>query len=194
LYPIIVRHQTDRDSPAKTDRMTPQAPYRLPPEPPPRVREALRKRLPSRDQDAFTALFTLRSTAQQVENTVSDWLVGTAGSIARFQIMALLWASDDRGVPHKEVVAALGVTRATISGLMAGLERDGLVVSTVAENDRRNLLARLTEKGQAMMDGALKPNSLRLRAAFNLLSVDELSTLIGLLQRVRQGFANSAAK
>jgi DNA-binding MarR family transcriptional regulator len=176
------------------DTMTLQTPHRLPPEPPPRVQEALRKRLPNRDQNAFTAMFTLRNTAQQVENVISEWLAGTAGSVARFQIMALLWASDDRGVPHKEIVAALGVTRATVSGLMAGLERDGLLVSAVAENDRRNLVARLTEKGQAMIDGAVKPNSVRLRAAFALLSTDELATLTELLHRVRQGFASSAGK
>jgi DNA-binding MarR family transcriptional regulator len=158
------------------------------------VLEALRKRLPSRDLDAFTAMFTLRNTAQQVENVITEWLVGTAGSVARFQIMALLWASDDRGGPHKEIVAALGVTRATVSGLIAGLERDGLVVSTVDENDRRNLVARLTEKGQAVIDGAVKPNSTRLRAAFALLSKDELATLTELLRRVRQGFASSAGK
>jgi DNA-binding MarR family transcriptional regulator len=174
--------------------MTLQPPYRLPPEPPPLVLEALRKRLPSRDLDAFTATFTLRNTAQQVENVITEWLEGTAGSVARFQIMALLWASDDRGVPHKEIVAALAVTRATLSGLMAGLERDGLVVSTVAQNDRRNLLARLTEQGQAMIDGAVKPNSARMRAAFALLSKDELATLTELLRRVRQGFASSAWK
>lgn len=64
----------------------------------------------------------------------------------------------------------------------------------MAENDRRNLLARLTEKGQAMIDGAMKPNSARLRAGFALLSTDELVTLTGLLGRVRQGFTRSAAK
>jgi DNA-binding MarR family transcriptional regulator len=174
--------------------MTTPTPHRPPPEPPARVLQALRKRLPSRDQDAFTAMFTLRNTAQQVENVISEWLAGTAGSVARFQIMALLWASDDRGVPHKEIVGVLDVTRAAVSGLMAGLERDGLVASTVAENDRRNLLARLTEKGQAMMDGAVKPNSVRLRAGFARLSKDELVTLTGLLHRVRQGFASSARK
>jgi DNA-binding MarR family transcriptional regulator len=174
--------------------MTLRTPHRLPAEPPPRVQEALRKRLPSQDLDAFTAMFTLRNTAQLVENVISEWLAGTAGSVARFQIMALLWASDDRGVPHKEVVAALGVTRATVSGLMAGLERDGLVASAVAKDDRRNLLAGLTEKGQAMMDGAVKPNSVRLRAAFALLSTDELVILIRLLHRVRRGFASSAVK
>jgi DNA-binding MarR family transcriptional regulator len=172
--------------------MTPQVPHRLPAEPPPQVQEALRKRMPSRDLDAFTAMFTLRRTAQQVENVVSEWLAETAGSVARFQIMALLWASDGRGVPHKEVVAALGVTRATVSGLMAGLERDGLVVSTVAESDRRNLVACLTEKGQTMMDGVVRPNSVRLRAAFAQLSKDELETLTALLHRVRQGFASIA--
>jgi hypothetical protein len=60
--------------------MTTPTPNRLPPEPPARVPEALRKRLPSRDQDAFTAMFMLRNTAQQVENVLaSGWRDGRVG-------------------------------------------------------------------------------------------------------------------
>ncbi len=34
-------------------------------------------------------------------------------------------------MPQKEIVAALGVTRATVSGLIAVLEREGLVKSSM---------------------------------------------------------------
>jgi DNA-binding MarR family transcriptional regulator len=162
------------------------------PEPPPTVVAAFRKRLPSRELSAFLAMFAIRSTAQQIDNVVSQWLADTAGSVARFQVMGLIWASEGRGVPHKEIVAALGVTRATVSGLMAALERDGLVRSVVAPDDRRNLIARLTETGHAMIDGAVAPNSTRLRTAFGGLTKDELATLTDLMQRVRQGFAGTA--
>jgi len=55
--------------------------------------------------------------------------------------------SDERNVftpqiPPLAIVAALGVTRATVSGLMAALERDGLVKSAVGRHDRRNLKRR----------------------------------------------------
>ena len=174
--------------------MAPSASRPLPPEPPPAVLAALRSRLAGREREAMGALFALRRTAQQVDNAVTEWLSGVGGSIARFQVMSILWASGDDGVPHKEIVAALGVTRATVSGLIAGLERDGLIQSTVDQADRRNQTARLTDEGRLRMDGAFKANATRLRTAFALLSRDELTAFSEMLQRVRQGFANSGEK
>jgi DNA-binding MarR family transcriptional regulator len=140
----------------------------------------------------FGALFVLRATAQQMDNAVTEWMADSAATPARFQILMLLWAARGRGVPHKEIVAALGVTRATISGLMAALERDGMVTSAVASDDRRNLLASLTRKGEAIVEKALETNRVRLRTAFTALSSDELTTLTTLLGLVRQGFSVSA--
>ena len=161
----------------------------LPPKPPPAVMEAIRKRLSGRELKALEAVFALRTTAQQVDNTVTEWMAGTAGSPARFQILMMLWAAEGRGVPQKEIVAALGVTRATVSGLMAALERDGLVRSVVGRDDRRSLLASLTSKGEAIVGKATEANTARLRAAFASLSLEELATFTALVLRVRQGFA-----
>jgi DNA-binding MarR family transcriptional regulator len=127
-----------------------------------------------------------------MDNAVSEWMADTAATPARFQILMLLAAQRGRSVPHKEIVAALGVTRATVSGLMAALERDGLVTSAVASDDRRNLLASLTPKGEVIVDKAIETNRARLRTAFTALSSDELRMLTTLLERVRQGFSASA--
>lgn len=169
--------------------MPPRPPHRLPAEPPPTVLEAFRKRLSGRELAALSAVFTLRSTAQQAENALTQWMAGTAGSPARFQILGLLWASGGSGVPHKEIVAALGVTRATVSELMAALERDGLLASAVDRDDRRNLVATLTPLGRSIMEKAVEANTIRLRATFGSLTSEELKTLTALLLRVRQGFA-----
>jgi DNA-binding MarR family transcriptional regulator len=160
-------------------------PSQLPSEPPPTVMAAIRKRFSGREQQAFGATFVVRATAQQIDNAVTEWMAESAATPARFQILMLLGAQEGHGVPHKEIVAALGVTRATVSGLMAALERDGLVTSAVASDDRRNLLASLIER-------AVETNRARLRTAFTGLSSDELTTLTTLLERVRQGFSVSA--
>jgi len=167
-------------------------PSQLPSEPPPAIMAALRNRFSGREQQAYGALFVVRTTAQQMDNAVSEWMADSAATPARFQILMVLWAARGRGVPHKEIVAALGVTRATISGLMATLERDSLVTSAVASDDRRNLLASLTPKGEAIVEKAIETNRARLRTAFTALSSDELMTLTTLLERVRQGFSVSA--
>ena len=174
--------------------MAPRSPHRLPPEPPPAIVEALRKRLPARDLTALSVVIALRTTAQQVENAITQWMAGTVGSPARFQILGLLWASEESGVPHKEIVAALGVTRATVSGLMAGLERDGLLTSSVDSDDRRNLIANLTTKGRMIMEMAVEANAARMRAALAPLSADDLTTVAALLRRIRQGFTAGAGK
>jgi DNA-binding MarR family transcriptional regulator len=165
-----------------------RTPHKLPAEPPPTVMEALRKRLSAQDLPAFGALFALRTAAQQVDNAVTGWMADTAGTPARFQILSLLWASGASGVPHKDIVLGLQVTRATVSGLMAALERDGLVKSAVDRDDRRNLIASLTSRGRAIFEKSIDSNLTSLRAAFATLSADELGLLASLLQRVRQGF------
>jgi DNA-binding MarR family transcriptional regulator len=152
---------------------------------------ALRSRLSEQEQLMLGTVFVVRATAQQLDNAVSGWMADTAATPARFQILAQLWAAKGRGVPQKEIATAMGVTRATVSGLMAALERDGLVASTVASEDRRSLLARLTRKGQAIIEKALEANVVRLRAAFAGMSPDELTILTALLARVRQGFSAS---
>jgi DNA-binding MarR family transcriptional regulator len=167
--------------------MRPRTPHQLPPKPPPTVIEAIRKRLAGQDLPALDVVFALRMTAQQMDNVITEWMADTAGTPARFQILAQLWASGASGVPHKEIVKALEVSRATVSGLMAALERDGLVKSSVDRDDRRNLVATLTSRGRAIVEKAIDSNAVPLRAVFATLSADERATLMSLLQRLRQG-------
>jgi DNA-binding MarR family transcriptional regulator len=154
--------------------------------------EAIRKRLSRREMQAVETVFALRTTAQQVDNAITEWFAGTAGSPARYQILMMLWAAGGNGVPHKDIVAAMGVTRATVSGLMTALEREGLVRSSVDSDDRRQLLATLTSRGEAVISKATEANTTRLRAVFASLSSAELTTLTALLHHVREGFAASA--
>ncbi len=169
--------------------MSPRTPHLLPGEAPPTVMEALCKRFAGQDLPALDVVFALRMTSQQVDNTITDWMADTAGTPARFRILALLWASGAGGVPHKEIVKALEVTRATVSGLMTSLERDGLVKSTVDRDDRRNQIAALTSRGRTILEKSIDTNFASLRAAFSTLSVDDRATLMSLLQRLRQGFS-----
>lgn len=136
------------------------------------------------------ALFALRTTAQRAENALTDWFEDTTGSVARFQILMMLWAAQGSAVPHKHITATLRVTRATVSELMTALEREGLVRSSADRDDRRKLLATLTSKGKTVISKALEVNITRLRSMFQSLSATELKTLTTLLERVREGFVS----
>jgi DNA-binding MarR family transcriptional regulator len=157
--------------------------------PPPAVMEQIRGHLSEREVQGMETMFALRATAQQVENIVGEWLAGTVGSTARYHILMALWASKGEGIPHKEIVEAMGVTRATVSGLMTALEREGFVKSTIDKVDRRKQIARLTPKGEAAIKKAFELNMGKFRGAFGSLTPVELATLRTLLQRVRESFA-----
>ena len=164
-------------------------PIERPPGPPPAVMEKIRQRLSERELQGLRTVFTLRATAQHVDNAISQWMAGSVGSVARYQILMALWASKGKGIPHKHIVEAMGVTRATVSGLMAALERDGLVKSQVDGEDRRKLIARLTAKGEAVIKKQHELNLVKFRAVFSSLTSEELSSLTALLHRFREAFA-----
>ena len=130
-------------------------------------------------------MFALRGTAQQIDNAVNERM---AGSLARYQILMAVRATKGAGISHKDIVEAMGVTRATVSGLMAALEREGLVKSSVDTGDRRKLIARLTAKGQIVVEEAFGVAIARFGRLFAAFSREELMTLTALLNRVREEF------
>ncbi len=169
--------------------MSVRKPIERPPGPPPAVMEKIRQHLSERELQGLRTVFTLRATAQHVDNAISEWMAGSVGSVARYQILMALWASKGKGISHKHIVAAMGVTRATVSGLMAALKRDGLVKSQVDGEDRRKLIARLTAKGEAVIKKQHELNLVKFRAVFTSFTSEGLSSLTALLHRFRKAFA-----
>jgi len=159
--------------------------------PPPEVVDAIGRRLTAPRRQRLETIFLLRSTAQQVENSVSEWLAGLAGSPARFQTLVVLWAAGGRPVQHQEIISALRLKRATVSALMFSLEQDGLVQSVPDRQDRRRLLATLTSKGEKVTSDAMDLNAVRLEEMMHDLSAEDLTTLQRLLERLREDFVGA---
>ncbi|HUA81117.1 MAG TPA: MarR family winged helix-turn-helix transcriptional regulator [Dyella sp.] len=160
--------------------------------PTPYLREAYLRRFPEDAAQRMETVFLIKSATQQITNVLNGWLEGTAGSPARFQTLALLWGAGDRLVPHQEIIAALQVKRATVSAMMYSLEQEGLVRSVGDEQDRRRLLATLTDKGKEIFTSAMDLNAIRLKKAFGVLTPDELALFQSLYRRVKDGFLKVA--
>lgn len=68
----------------------------------------------------------------------------------QYAVLHLLWERDER--PFKEFADFLVCSRATITGIIDTLERKGLVERKTNPEDRRSLLATLTEAGRDMQE------------------------------------------
>ena len=66
----------------------------------------------------------------------------------QYQVLHILRERDE--LPLKDLASACNCTRATITGLVDGLERKELVSRKPNPDDRRSLLATLTEKGRTL--------------------------------------------
>lgn len=100
---------------------------------------------------------------------------------AQYFLLGRLWDTDRQ--PLKDLAAACGTSRATITGMVDVLERRGLVRRTANPNDRRSLLCGLTKKGRAMRRRAPDVEQL-FASCCDGLDGDERRTLAGLLDKL----------
>jgi DNA-binding MarR family transcriptional regulator len=93
-----------------------------------------------------------------------------------------------------ELADAAGVTRATMTGLVDTLERDGFVKREPDPADRRTISVRLTPKGEKFL-GELLPGHFKLISELMApLSESERKTLVRLLGKVQEHAATIRAE
>lgn len=108
-------------------------------------------------------------------------------SKGKFMLMMQLFNKEDgstRSLSPAEMATALNVTRATVSGLLDGLSKDGLVLRKQGEKDRRMVLVSLTQRGLDLMDQLLPVHFARIQDLMQCLSQEEKVQLRELLSKV----------
>ncbi len=98
--------------------------------------------------DALKTCFEVLSLAAAIDRDCSNRLAPHKLSEGKFVLLFLLHNAPDGLSPH-ELSERAGVTRATITGLLDGLERDGFLKRHADSEDRRKLTVRLTSEGAA---------------------------------------------
>jgi DNA-binding MarR family transcriptional regulator len=96
-------------------------------------------------------VFELIDHAAKNLRRIERMTVSEAGlSPPQYHLLRSLWEHDR--MPLKDLAKASNCSRATITGLIDGLEEKGLVRRVPNPEDRRSLLAELTETGRALRE------------------------------------------
>jgi MarR family transcriptional regulator, negative regulator of the multidrug operon emrRAB len=146
-------------------------------------------RYPEIDPGAVVSYLVLLRVAQDVRSVTESFLAGHDMSLGRFSVLMLLNRDPDQPVSPSELAAKSGVTRATMTGLLDGLERERLVHREPDREDRRMLLVELTAKGRKLLDGILPDYYKLLANIMGQASEQEKKQLIELLNKVGSGLA-----
>lgn len=118
-------------------------------------------------------------------------------SQGRFGVLMLLFNSGKRSAEAvagecfpvgprtpAELAEAAGVTRATMTGLIDTLERDGFVTRESDPNDRRMMTVRLTPKAEQFLHGMLPGHFQLMASLVRPLAESERHTLVRLLNKM----------
>lgn len=155
--------------------------------------QQMAEQVPEVDPTAVEACLHLLRTAADVSQAFDAHFQRHGISQGRFTVLMLLMRQHHEkgeqapGMSPSELAESAGVTRATMTGLVDGLERDAFVVREPAPDDRRTLLIRLTPKATCFLTNMFPDHFRRVAALMAFLPQADRETLMDLLAKVRLG-------
>ncbi|WP_053843793.1 MarR family winged helix-turn-helix transcriptional regulator [Paracidovorax avenae] len=153
------------------------------------LQEAERRELP--DVEGIRLCFQTLSLAAAIDRDCAALLAPHGLSEGRFVLLFLLDAASGGLAPHALAEQA-GVTRATVTGLLDGLEREGLAERHADAEDRRALRIRLTRKGRRVAKAVFEQHGRWIAGLYGNLCAAERAQLAGLLRKVAGNLEGAA--
>lgn len=155
---------------------------------------------PDLDPSAAEAFLHLLRTGDEAFGVTDRNLSSHGIAQGRFSVLMLLWRGAQTRLEEAagkdceclgprtpaELAEAAGVTRATMTGLIDTLERDGLVKREPDTSDRRMMSVLLTAKGGKFLNKLLPSHFKVVAQLMSPLSEAERQTLVRLLGKVQQ--------
>jgi DNA-binding MarR family transcriptional regulator len=143
------------------------------------------KRFPGLDASACYTYLQLLRTGDELL-AIDEQVLNSYGTRhGRFNLLMILHKYADGEATPAGLADKTGVTRATISGLLDGLEKDGLIERHPDPQDRRLIRVHLTPAGHGFLD-KIRPGYCRwLSSIVEPLSEEERQQLVFLLEKIR---------
>ncbi|WP_295516360.1 MarR family winged helix-turn-helix transcriptional regulator [uncultured Stenotrophomonas sp.] len=129
--------------------------------------------------------FQLLSLSTAIDRDCATRLAPHGLSEGRFIVLFLLHGAGGTLPPH-ELAERAGVTRATVSGLLDGLQREGLLHRRHDAEDGRRLQIVLTARGRRLAEELFNQHTQWIGGLFNGLDAGEQAQLSKLLTKVWQ--------
>lgn len=141
-------------------------------------------RYPDADVTAIASFLYLLRIATDLSLALDTCLSKHGLLQGRWWVLILLMREESNAAMPSILAEKVGVSRATMTGLIDGLEQSGLVTRVFAKEDRRSVKIKLTDAGQAKLDIVMPDYYRRLRQCMQGLDEEkrvQLQQLLGLV-------------
>jgi DNA-binding MarR family transcriptional regulator len=156
------------------------------------------RHFPAMDPSACQAYLHLLRAADEIQAFMTSSLIDHGMRPGRFRVLMMLVDKEQGFMPGAprtpaDLAELAGVTRATMTGLVDTLERDGWVRREPDVEDRRMMLVRLMPKGHEALMAMLPAHFRRIGAMMGVLSEAERKSLVHLLDKLVDHAASLSA-
>jgi DNA-binding MarR family transcriptional regulator len=155
--------------------------------PTPEILGKFAERYPDADVTAIASFLYLLRVATDLSLALDTCLSKHDLLQGRWWVLILLMREESATSTPSLLADKLGVKRATMTGLLDGLEQNGLVTRVFAKEDRRSVKIQLTPAGQAKLDVVMPDYYRRLRQCMQALDEDKRAQLQQLLGLINKG-------
>lgn len=148
----------------------------------------LAERYPQLEIPRLETWLHLMRLSADCQNDLDHFLAVHELSQRRFFVLILLLRNPD-GLQVSQLAKGTGVSCATMTGVVDGLFKSGLVTREPHEQDRRAFLVTITSAGEAVLDRVLPLHYQRINRIMAPLDAAEQKQLQALLAKIGCGLA-----
>ncbi len=142
------------------------------------------KRYPDADISAISDFVNLLRASSDISTALDRLLAKHNLLQGRWWVLVLLMREDNLTSTPTDLADKAGVTKATMTGFIEGLVKEGLVTRITDDVDRRKLLIKLTGLGQDKLDAVLPDYYKKVNALMSILSNAQRENLVGSLKQL----------
>ena len=148
----------------------------------------LSKKIGPIDIDAVLLVLKFQKTAKDILQKGEKHFASYGISMGKFSIMMLLLRNrKTEGLKPSEIASQTGVTRATVTGLIDGLEKSGYIRRTCADSgDRREIIVCLTPAGLDFLEAMLPDHFRKVSVMMSGLNKEEKYVMLKSLEKLEE--------
>jgi len=145
------------------------------------------ERYPDADITAVSGFLHLLRVATDLSIALDACLSKHQLLQGRWWVLILLMREASKTSTPSILAEKAGVSRATMTGLIDGLEQSNLVMRIYTKDDRRSVQIKLTEAGQSKLDVVMPDYYRRVRKCMQALDADKRLQLQHMLELINSG-------
>lgn len=145
--------------------------------------QELADKVPELDAASTETMLLFMRTASNLFKYIYEGLAAHGLSHGKLRVLITMYTSSHKMFTPSEIAEQQGISRPTVTGLLDGLERDGIVERISHSNDRRMVMVRLTDSGTEMLQKVLPEIFLKVSRLMSEFDEQDRQTLIALLDK-----------